>query len=208
MQHTQEILSRFVVLEGVDGAGTTTQLSLLTLALESRGIPVWKTAEPTLHPLGQMARKVLRSEVKIAPEAEAALFAADRWDHLYGEDGILAQHRKGTWVLCDRYLFSSLAYQGLICDEGIVQELNARFPLPAQLVYLDVPEETASFRRSQRDINEKYEYTEFQIRVAERYRRIVEQYSELGVRVLRLDGQEDPKQIHQRLWEFLFPSDT
>ncbi|MEW5814514.1 MAG: dTMP kinase, partial [Spirochaetota bacterium] len=97
------ILKGFIVFEGLDGSGTTTQVRLLSEKLTEKGIPVWTTCEPTDRFIGKNIRKVLRGEEKIEPPALALLFAADRYDHIYNpSDGIITHIDKAEWVLCDR----------------------------------------------------------------------------------------------------------
>ncbi|HET7838147.1 MAG TPA: dTMP kinase, partial [Rectinemataceae bacterium] len=74
----QDILRRFIVLEGVDGAGTTTQLANIDEALSRAGLPHWKTAEPTARPEGLLIRSILGGELGADPGTVAHLFAADR----------------------------------------------------------------------------------------------------------------------------------
>src|SRR6185437_14469754 len=106
---------RFVVLEGIDGAGTTTHVGLLAERLRSERIPVRATREPSDGPVGVLVRQILTGRVVIpggrAPgwQTMALLFAADRMDHV--ESGIAPFLAEGGVVLSDRYDASSLAYQ-------------------------------------------------------------------------------------------------
>jgi dTMP kinase len=131
------ILHRFAVLEGLDGSGTTTQLRLAGRRLEREGVPHFLTWEPTDGPVGTLIRSILRHEVPAEPCTVAMLYAADRSEHLHGPGGILERASRGELVLSDRYLFSSLAYQSLECPEEQVAGLNAGFPLPELLVFVD-----------------------------------------------------------------------
>ena len=107
------VLSNFVVLEGIDGSGTTSQLRLLKekFALEDKGNSVVFTQEPTSGSIGILIRSALQGSSVFAPETMTRLFAADRCEHLYGKEGIKAALTAGKAVFSDRYLFSSLAYQ-------------------------------------------------------------------------------------------------
>src|SRR5579864_7294663 len=106
----------FIVLEGLDGAGTTTQLVRLAERLRRAGERVVATAEPTDGPIGALIRQALRRRLvhrdgrALTDESLALLFAADRVDHVAGE--IEPALARGQHVLCDRYVLSSLAYQG------------------------------------------------------------------------------------------------
>ena len=208
MIRNREILSRFIVLEGIDGAGTTTQRQMLEDRFRSRGLPLWSTAEPTDSPLGRLCRQILKGDIQVAPEAVAAAFSADRWNHVEGHAGIRQNLAQGNWVVCDRYIFSSLAYQGLVCDMSLVDELNGRFPLPEKLIFIDVPEHVASERRASREDLEIYETSEFQRRVSDSYKRVLDRFEEQGMRILRVPGQINKNEIHDLLLDFLELSDN
>jgi dTMP kinase len=129
---------KFIVLEGLDGAGTTTQSRLLGEELAARG-PVWVTWEPTDRPAGLLIRRILAGELVTDPRALALLFAADRLDHVYGPEGIAAHLRRGENVVCDRYYLSSLAYQTLDAGFSWVHALNSRAMRPDLTLFLEVP---------------------------------------------------------------------
>ncbi len=128
---------KLVVLEGLDGAGTTTQSRLLGERLAARG-PVWCTWEPTDRPAGLLIRRVLEGNLVTDPRALALLFAADRLDHVYGPAGIAERLRRGENVLCDRYYLSSLAYQTLAAGFSWVYALNSRAMRPDLTLFLEV----------------------------------------------------------------------
>jgi dTMP kinase len=140
----------FIVMEGTDGSGTTTQGDLLAEALRAQGHVVVRTAEPSQGPIGQMLRATLREQGPDAFDAQtvALLFAADRTDHV--RRCIRPALARGETVVCDRYLGSSLAFQtvdgdGLI-DRDWVLTLN-KLALPPDLsVFLDVPPAAAMQR--------------------------------------------------------------
>ncbi|MBR5669002.1 MAG: dTMP kinase, partial [Spirochaetales bacterium] len=112
-----EILKGFWVLEGLDGAGTTTQLKKLEDYLQSKGTGVFRTAEPTIYETGKFIRKVLSGEIKVPQSTIAYLFAADRDNHINNpEYGIISHLKKGEVVISDRYFFSSFAYQSIGFD--------------------------------------------------------------------------------------------
>lgn len=101
----------FIVLEGPDASGKSTQLRLLSQALSSRGIPVVATREPGGTPVGQKLREILlHPESRMRPLTELFLLVADRHEHV--EEVIKPALAQGKWVLCSRYTLSSLAYQG------------------------------------------------------------------------------------------------
>src|SRR5262245_48963099 len=117
---TKRQRGRFIVIEGVDGSGSTTHTKLLSKALKKRGFRVHITCEPTTGPIGALIRQVLQKRITSPGEAGpqslgwstmALLFAADRLDHLDSE--VIPSLRTGEWVISDRYDLSSLAYQSL-----------------------------------------------------------------------------------------------
>jgi dTMP kinase len=167
----------FVVLEGIDGSGTTTQLDHLVRHLETRGRRVHGTREPSRGPIGLLLRELLLGRHALpggAPadgQAMALLFAADRRDHLRRE--IEPNIAAGVDVVSDRYLMSSLAYQAEEADRDWVAHL-ARGLRPADLtILLDVPVEVAAARRRAAGrVTERYDDDAVQARVAASYRRL------------------------------------
>ena len=147
------ILPGFVVFEGLDGAGTTTQAHRLVTCLRSRGVAAEFTCEPTDYLTGRTIRALLTGPERATPWTLAMLFAADRHEHLERpESGILARLATGATVISDRYLFSSIAYQGAFCDGAAVERLNGAFPLPEHLVFVDTPQDEASRRLAHRGL--------------------------------------------------------
>src|SRR5204862_347715 len=120
---------RFIVLEGVDGAGTTTQTRALAAALAARGHIVTTTCQPSDGVIGKLVRSQLRAtDDPPDPRALALLFAADRLDHIHRVvEPALA---RGEVVISDRYVASSWIYQGLACDPQWVRTINAHAPWP------------------------------------------------------------------------------
>ena len=102
----------FLVFDGMDGSGKTTQMNLLADRLRAEGVPVAVTAEPTASPDGKRLRQALSGAVAAGAEELATLFLLDRIGHNLAQDGIDACLRAGVTVLCDRYYYSSIAYQG------------------------------------------------------------------------------------------------
>ena len=140
----------FIVLEGIDGAGTTTQLHRLTDVLEGQGATVLATFEPTDSRFGSQIRRFLRGEEPAPnPDTIALLFAADRLDHL--QEQIRPALDAGGHVICDRYLGSSLAYQGSYSDPDWVRMINSQAQLPDLTLYFQVDVDTALSRIEARD---------------------------------------------------------
>jgi dTMP kinase len=195
-------IARFVVFEGLDGAGTTTQSRMLQEQLEVRGIENIRTSEPTTSPIGRVVREYLAGSNSIDPRTIAHLFAADRCEHLYGESGIITEARSGRVVICDRYKYSSLAYQSVEAGEDLVRALNDAFPDPAAVIYLRVDPETAEQRLARRTFREIYEVLEFQRRVSDNYEREMRKARKTTV-VIEMDGHRPATEIATSILEEL-----
>ena len=198
------VLDRFIVLEGLDGAGTTTQLRLAAEKLAAAGCPYFCTSEPTGHPLGLLIRDVLTRRRSVHPTTLALMFAADRAEHLWAAGhGILKRLERGELVISDRYLFSSLAYQSLECDFEYVRALNADFPLPRDVVFLDTPVRESQRRLGDRAGPELFDGADIQDRILENYRRSFELYRGSGLRLHILDGTQPPAGIFGKFWNII-----
>lgn len=195
-----KILDRFVVLEGLDGAGTTTQLRRLQAALERRGERCHATREPTGGPVGKLIRTVLAGSAELTPCSLALLFAADRSEHLYAPGGIVAALDAGRYVASDRYLFSSLVYQSLECPADYVTALNVRFPLPRRLIFIDTPPQQCQQRIAARRGRELFEAEALQQRLRRRYLAVLRQFAGYGVTVRSVDGSGSPEAVFARIW--------
>jgi len=199
-----EIIPNFVVFEGGDGSGTSTQLSMLKNRLKNIEKPViFPTFEPTDGQIGKLIRSALKKEVNFKPETLAMLFAADRNEHLYGQDGILAHINRGELVVSDRYVLSSLAYQGIECGDELPQLLNSRFPAPEITIFFDIEPETAIERMKNRDSLEIYEYREFQEKVRQKYKSAIIQYRKNGARVEIIDASKTAVEVADQVWSIL-----
>lgn len=169
-----------IVIEGIDGAGTTTQSEKLVQWLGSAGIPALLTREPTGGPIGVTLRHHLGRRLDLGPEAEALAFAADRMHHVSSE--IVPALARGLTVVADRYYLSSLAYQALACDLAWVREINRFAVRPDLTVFLTVPVDVGAARFSTRASRERFEEDSDQLR------RIATMY-ETAVEALRADGE-------------------
>jgi dTMP kinase len=203
---------RFLVLEGLDGAGTTTQAQRLAAWMREQGRKVHVTAEPSSGPLGALVRQVLTRRIAGAPRARgeaaafdpsalALLFAADRLDHVSVE--IAPRVADGWDVLSDRFTLSSLAYQTLTCaDASWVEAINRRARAPDATLFLEVSPATAVRRRfaasGQREI---FEVPAFQRKVARSYRSGIARLREMGQRVEIVDGERQVEEVTAALAE-------
>ncbi len=194
---------RFVVIEGLDGAGTTTQAAELGKRLSGRGIVVLATAEPSRGPVGALIRAVLDRRLSggggrpFDRGALALLFAADRLDHVASE--IVPALADGRWVVSDRYTPSSLAYQTLDLPLDFVAAINARAPRPDVTFLLDVPPAIAlRRRRHERPEADLFETLDLQRRVAANYRKLL-RARRLGGPVVVVDGTAGVSDVADRI---------
>jgi dTMP kinase len=184
-------VGKLIVLEGIDGAGTSTQVARLGRYYGAR---IHATHEPSDGPVGMEIRKILRGEhAPFDPGALALLFAADRRDHLARE--IEPALARGVHVVTDRYLISSLVYQGRFIDPEHVRIINNGVRAADLTLLLEVPVDVASGRRTTRGgPDELFDPIELQRQVAAHYMREAERLrDEQHVRVL--DGNRDPELV-------------
>lgn len=205
----------FVVLEGIDGAGTTTQAELYARYLRKKKRLVHVTREPSGGPVGSLLRLVLTRRMSLPSgahaETMALLFAADRLDHVEGE--VLPLLREGYVVLSDRYDLSSLLYQAVTSgaepgkEEEVVawiRTLNRHARRPDVTVVVDIDPAVAEARRRARGGSaELFEDTELQARLSRAYLRAEDFVP--GDRVLHVDGGASPEEVHAAIAAALEP---
>ena len=165
---------RFIVIEGIDGSGKSTQISLLAKKLTEEGRKVYTTAEPTISLTGGMLRDALRGVTQHTTCEIAAMFLLDRIAHNVNPvNGIEKFLASGVDVICDRYYYSSLAYQGSETDFDWVLDMNINCPeirKPDLCIFLDLEPEKCLDRISKnRLVKEIYEETERLERYRKRY---------------------------------------
>ncbi len=187
------IPGRFLAIEGTDGAGTSTQGDQLTDWLRSRGLEVLRLAQPSHLEVGQLIRRILRHELGAIDAATVALlFAADRVDLC--ERVIAPALGRGAWVVCDRHLGSSLAFQVVDGAGGIDPDwllaINAKALTADLTLWIDVPVPVALERIAARGKPvERFEVAATLERVRARYAELAERPpAQLG-KVVAIDGQ-------------------
>lgn len=186
---------RFLVLEGIDGSGTTTQAERVGERLRARGHRVVTTREPSPGPIGTLTRTMLAAgaAASVGPEALALLFAADRLEHLAREiEPALAE---GAIVLCDRYVVSSWVYQSLECELAWVQTINRCARWPDLTFVFDLPAELALARVAARRAHsgeplERFDHEQTQRRLAAGYRLALDE-AEPDAGLVRIDAAAD-----------------
>ncbi|NJE84783.1 dTMP kinase [Thermococcus sp. CX2] len=179
----------FIVIEGIDGAGKSTQAKLLAKWFEERGYDVVLTKEPTDTAFGKLIRRLVLTGGKegiidgarISHEAEALLFAADRAEHVHKL--IKPSIEAGKIVISDRYFYSSLAYQwarGLDLDWLI--DLNRFAIRPDLVILLDLPVKESMKRINGRSIKTEFDkIAELQKKVRENYLKLAERFPEMKI---------------------------
>jgi dTMP kinase len=186
----------FIVLEGIDGAGTTTQSQALAEFLRTRGEQAVVTSQPSDGPIGRLIRQVLKGQLEtvlpdgttepIDPDTIALLFAADRLNHLKAE--VIPNLAKGVHVICDRYVVSSLVYQGVEVDLDFVLQINRQALHPDLMFFVKVDPEVAMCRiDDSREERERFENLPFQREVAANYERELQAYR--ACPVIEVDGE-------------------
>ena len=200
------VLQTFIVFEGLDGSGTSTQIELLKNALEKeKGTDkIFVTAEPTENETGLFLRKMLSGSFKVSEKTASYLFAADRCEHVWGKNGIAENCEQGKITISDRYLFSSLAYQSQSCGFDLPYMLNKEFPLPKLLFFFEMPPEKSLERVQNRcqktgEKTEIYEKIEVQKRTYEAYQNVMRFYeeNEKEMQIIRVDASKSIEEIHQ-----------
>lgn len=194
---------KFIVFEGLDGCGKTTQLKLLQdrLSTVCREHKCFETREPSDSVPGLICRGVSKQSIFVEPETEALLYAADRSEHVLNE--ILPQLDKGNHVLCDRYYFSNFAYQTLSSD---IENLMAYNKMVMEMLKADVtifidvaPEECERRRSLKRATKEMYEKVEQARIIRENYLAAFERLKETE-RVEIISGSGGISQVFEAIW--------
>jgi dTMP kinase len=164
----------FIAIEGTDGSGKSTQAALLAEKLQQEGHKVHLTFEPTNGHIGRLLRSILKGQISVDQKAIAALFLADRLDHILNEqDGLVKKMNEGYTVISDRYYFSSFAYHSVYMNMDWVIECNQmcrEILKPDVTVFVDVPPEVCMGRIiANREVPELYETGEILKKVRNNY---------------------------------------
>lgn len=151
---------KFIVLEGLDGSGISTQTNRLEVYLREKGLKTFLTKEPTTGLIGSLIREALKDDWSTSVKSLQLLFCADRAKHL--EDEIEPALKKGRIVVCDRYIFSTLAYGfGAGVDFKWLYSVNRNFRLPDLTIFIDISPDVSMTRiengRESRELFEKRE---------------------------------------------------
>jgi dTMP kinase len=193
----------FITFEGVDGSGKSTQVRLLAEQLRGEGRDVLATREPGGTALGEKVRELILGDDELAPWAEAALFTAARAQLV--DQVIRPALARGQDVLCDRYLDSSLAYQGLARGLGVerVLEINLAATghlLPDRTFFIAVPLDQAVLRRGNAPDRIEREGDDFVALVESAYRELAGIFAQ---RIVTVDGNRAPEEVAKDIREEL-----
>lgn len=196
---------RFIAFEGIDGSGKSTQIRLLAQRLAGEGCACHVTMEPTDSPTGSLIRQILTGRIKADNRVLAALFVADRLDHLVNDvNGIVSVIDRGITVLTDRYYFSSYAYQSVdLPMDWLIQanEPGRNILQPTATVFIDVDPDTAIERimrgRTHTELFEKKSRLE---QVREKYLEAFEKLKNTET-IIMIDGSRCQEAVAEEIWE-------
>ena len=198
---------KFIVFEGIDGAGKTTQINLLANYLREQGRAVYCTAEPTESVSGGLLRDALSGASRRTICEMAAMFVFDRINHNVNPvNGIQKMLADGFDVICDRYYYSSLAYQGSGTDPEWVSNMNLNCPeimRPDVCIFLDLtPEQSMARINRNRATQEIYENEEKLTQVRNQFYRVFDQLRERD-NIQIVDAYRSVEEIHASIVELL-----
>lgn len=207
---TNQYLGKLIVIEGLDGAGTTTQASLLHQWLTtSKGMNSIVTAEPSRGPIGALIRPVLTRRISMDHLTLAGMFAADRLDHLFNtRDGIVTYLRQGWWVILDRYYLSSFAYQASQLTDTQYEWLKTIHQpciSPDLTIFLDVPVDECLLRIT-KNRDKQYELFERKAMlkaVDRQYRKAIDTFTNEGETIVFIDGTQDINSVQSEIQKII-----
>jgi dTMP kinase len=205
----QENRGPFIVIEGTDGSGVSTQAEHIERKLRDEGREVYLTKEPTDGPAGAMIRLVLSKRLmhpkdvielqSFEPHTLALLFAADRMDHLYSD--IMPKLKIGVTVISDRYYLSSYAFQGLDVDIEWLQKINSYCLRPDLTIFLNVNSAICYKRMQRRRWHiELFEEQAKLEQVRQNYLKVIQQLIGQGQNIIIIDGNQPINIIHQQIF--------
>lgn len=209
LQETEQKRGSFVVFEGIDGSGKSTQVRLLKGRLQQESVRFYSTFEPTDSPVGSLIHQIMTGRVLSDNKVVAALFAADRLDHLLNPtNGIYAKIQEGISVISSRYYFSSYAYHSVDAPMDWVIAANsqsAEILRPSVTVFIDTKPEDAIRRIAKTRFQpELFETMERLTLVREKY---FEAFEKLKgeENVLIVDGGQEEHVLEAEIWEKVRP---
>jgi len=186
----------FIVFEGIDGSGKSTHIKALAKELKGRGYNVLQTSEPSKDRIGNFIRRYAeRNDHRLTPETEALLFAADRFEHVMTV--VEPALKRGRIVISDRYLYSSLAYQGAGgLDLDWIREMNRFAPKPDLGILLDLLPEFSLQRVERRKT--VFEVSDYLRKVRNIYLRLVEEGE-----LVKVDADKPRKAVQKEIFSLV-----
>ena len=201
-------MGKFIVFEGIDGAGKSTQVALLKEKLEAMGRKVALTAEPTDLESGRALRAALSGKVKKTECEMAAMFVLDRIAHnTDSENGICAITDKGFDLISDRYYYSTLAYQGQTTSYAWVKAMNTLCPeikRPDLCIYLDLlPEQSLARIKGRGEAVEIYENEERLTGVRNAFLSVIDDLRAEGEKIFVVNADRAPEEISREIFDIV-----
>ena len=195
---------KFIAFEGIDGSGKSTQIEYLTEKLKKENIYYYTTMEPTDSPIGSLIHQIMTGRVKTDNKVIAALFVADRLDHLLNDlNGLKAKIDEGITVISDRYYFSSYAYHSVDMPMEWVIQANdqcKQILKPTATVFIDVDPDTAIERIAKNRFHQElFEKKSRLVKVREKYFESFEK-EKSEENIIIVDGNRSQEEIAKDIW--------
>ena len=196
--------NRFIIFEGLDGSGKSTQVSLLSKKLNDLKKSVYMTMEPTNGPLGSIIRNAFLNRIDLEEEVIASLFAADRLDHILNKvNGMQEKYNLGYNIICDRYYFSSCAYHVPFLSLDEILSINSRainLMVPDIVIFIDTDPENCWERLiNSRDVFDSFENLN---RLKETRKNYMEAFKrfENKLEIILINGNQNTEDVHNEIW--------
>lgn len=196
---------KFIAFEGIDGSGKSTQIQYLMEKLKENNIYYYTTMEPTDSPIGSLIHQIMMGRIKTDNKVIAALFVADRLDHLLNDiNGLKAKIDEGTTVISDRYYFSSYAYHSVDMPMKWVIQANdqcKRILQPTVTVFIDVDPDVAIERIAKNRFHQElFEKKSRLVKVREKYFEAFKRERD-NENIIVVDGNKQPAEIADEIWK-------
>jgi dTMP kinase len=197
---------KFIVFEGLDGSGKTTQLFKLKRKLVDYQILCKDEREPSDGIIGLMTRGAVKKKITMQPESLALLFAADRYEHVVND--IIPELEQGVHVLCDRFVFSSLAYQSIVLPMEKILEYNSiviETLMPDLTIFIDTPPDICAKRIKEARIHlELFEDIAKTSAIKDNFYKSFE-ILEDRTKVKKIDGNKNESVVFDKVWDAVRP---
>ena len=208
-KNIQNSKGNFIAFEGIDGSGKSTQVKMLTEKMKEEGIYCYTTMEPTDSPIGSLIHQIMTGRIKADNKVIAALFAADRLDHLLNDiNGIVSKINEGITVISDRYYLSSYAYHSVDMPMDWVIKANEQSSVilkPTVNIFIDVNPDTAIERIAKNRFHQElFEKKSRLVKVREKYLEAFVKLKE-SERVIIVDGNRSKQEIADDIWDKIKP---